>query len=381
MTYVILVVVAGMSAVIYFLRTKNIHIWIAGYLRSLFRTGSSKQPVHIMFCFVDHYEPRWHKATLEQERDRVDKWVELYPKLVSSHKDADGAHPKHTFFYPEEEYREEHIDKLMSLCRQGYGEIEIHLHHDADTSAGFREKIARFRDLLVNKHGCLSTDKRTGETTFSFIHGDWALDNSHPDGSNCGVNDELIILREEGCYADFTLPSAPHPAQTRTINSIYMATDDPGKPKSHDTGVRLSTKYKAGGDLLIIQGPLTLNWSDRKWGLLPRIENSDIRKKQPPTPKRIDLWIEQNICIEGREDWIFVKIHTHGTQESDIDSLLGRPVDEMFSYLESHYNDGVNHVLHYVSAREMANIVRAAEDGLSGNPNQYRDYIYTNNIH
>ena len=30
--------------------------------------------------------------------------------------------------------------------------------------------------------------------------------------------------------------------------------------------------------------------------------------------------------------------------------------------------------LHYVTAREMANIVRAAEDGATGNPHAYRDY-------
>jgi hypothetical protein len=30
--------------------------------------------------------------------------------------------------------------------------------------------------------------------------------------------------------------------------------------------------------------------------------------------------------------------------------------------------------LHYVTAREMVNIVRAAEDGAHGNPGAYRDY-------
>ena len=77
----------------------------------------------------------------------------------------------------------------------------------------------------------------TGEVKYGFIHGNWALDNSLPDGKHCGVNNELDVLRETGCYADFTLPSAPSPAQTRTINRIYYAIDDPLRPKSHDTGV------------------------------------------------------------------------------------------------------------------------------------------------
>jgi hypothetical protein len=47
----------------------------------------------------------------------------------------------------------------------------------------------------------------------------------------------------------------------------------------------------------------------------------------------------------------------------------------MFDYLERSYNDGTAYVLHYVSAREMFNIVRAAEDGQNGNPGDYRDYV------
>jgi len=43
--------------------------------------------------------------------------------------------------------------------------------------------------------------------------------------------------------------------------------------------------------------------------------------------------------------------------------------------LEIKYNDGQNYVLHYVTAREAYNIVKAAEYGLEGNPNQFRDFI------
>ncbi len=57
-----------------------------------------------------------------------------------------------------------------------------------------------------------------------------------------------------------------------------------------------------------------------------------------------------------------------------MDTLLDAPVDSMFEYLESRYNDGENYVLHYVSAREMYNIAKAAEAGETGNPHNYRDY-------
>ena len=47
----------------------------------------------------------------------------------------------------------------------------------------------------------------------------------------------------------------------------------------------------------------------------------------------------------------------------------------MFDYLEAKYNDGEKYRLHYVTAREAFNIVRAAEDGKSGNPGDFRDYV------
>lgn len=57
-----------------------------------------------------------------------------------------------------------------------------------------------------------------------------------------------------------------------------------------------------------------------------------------------------------------------------MDTLLGEAADAMHTHLERAYNDGARHVLHYVTAREMYNIIRAAEAGLCGNPGDYRDF-------
>lgn len=367
------------AAVVFWeIRKKNLMVWLGSYIRQDWRapadSAPSQGPKHVMFCFVDHYEPMWLKPTYEVECQRVARWRQDYPKLCAKHRDADGRPPVHSFFYPEEEYRPEHMNALVEMCRMGLGEIDIHLHHHDDTEAGLREKLQRFTRLLVKDHGALPVDAK-GNPMWTFIHGNWALDNSHPDGTCCGVNNELIVLREEGCYADFTFPAAPDPCQTSTINKIYYAKDDPHKPKSHDTGVRVKVGGQASGDLMIIQGPLGFRSKSRKFGVLPRIENADVRTSIPPTPDRIDAWVETGIHVEGRPEWIFIKVHTHGTQERDINTLLGDPMDKAFSYLESKYNDGVNWQLHYVSARETYNIIKAAEAGLSGNPNQYRDHI------
>jgi len=355
---------------------RRVHTWLPGLLKSYFqRPGLDKRPVHLMFCFVDHFEPKWGGADYETERARVRKWCERYPQVCDGHEDSDGMPPRHTFFFPEEEYRHEHLQDLAELCRAGYGEIEIHLHHDNDSADGLRQKLRRFVNVLSDEFGAIPRCAETGRLQWAFIHGNWALDNSRPDGRWCGVNDELTVLAEEGCYADFTLPSAPDATQTRTVNSIYYALDDPERPKSHDSGVPVRVNGEASGDLMIIQGPLGLNWSWRKFGVLPRIENSDIRKNCPPRPDRTDIWVRSAIHVKGRPDWLFVKIHTHGTQEADIDTLLGDPVSAMFDDLEKRYNDGTSFALHYVTARELYNIVKAAEAGETGNPGQYRNYV------
>ena len=49
------------------------------------------------------------------------------------------------FFFPIEEYEPEYLDALAELCRAGFGEVEIHLHHDHDTPGTLRAKLARIQ--------------------------------------------------------------------------------------------------------------------------------------------------------------------------------------------------------------------------------------------
>ncbi|TCV97612.1 hypothetical protein EC912_101629 [Luteibacter rhizovicinus] len=370
---VLVLVLTGIAAVAYAIRARNMQTWLWGYLTRR-RPRAAGGPIHVMFCFVDHFEPAWGKVDLSTQRARVDRWCADYRRLADRHRDADGRPPQHTFFYPEEEYLDEHLTKLAALCAEGYGEIEIHLHHDNDTPDNFRTTIDRFNRLLHERHGALPVDPETGQLRFGFIHGNWSLDNSRADGRWCGINNELILLRELGCYADFTLPSAPSDTQTSTSNAIYYATDDPHRCKSHDKGVPVRVGGNASGDLMIVQGPLGLNWRERRMGIVPRIENSDVRKACPPTPVRVDAWVDTGIHVEGRPEWVFIKVHTHGTQERDMDTLLGDAAHVMHDHLEQAYNDGDRYVLHYVTSREMYNIIKAAEAGETGNPDAWRDY-------
>jgi hypothetical protein len=80
--------------------------------------------------------------------------------------------------------------------------------------------------------------------------------------------------------------------------------------------------------------------------------------------------------VEGRPEWRFIKIHTHGASNKvDADEILGPELDQALSYMEKAYNDGAHYVLHYVTAREAFNLARAAVDGKQGDPRQYYDYL------
>jgi hypothetical protein len=358
---------------------KHAHIWLPSYLADSLKgkpTLPKNQPVHIMFAIVDHFEPLWNNPTPEQEQERVNAWIKGYPQAMDGHVDGDGVCPQYTWFYPFDEYRAWHMEELSKLCSRGYGEVELHLHHDNDTSQGLREKMENAKRVF-SEHGALITSGDNPQSVYGFIHGNWSLDNSRKDGRWCGVNNELRILSETGCYADFTMPSAPSDTQTRKINSIYYALDDPEMPKSHDTGTDVEVNREPSGDLMIIQGPLCFNWKRKKFFILPRIENGNITADNPPTPERVDLWIRQHIHVKGRPDWIFVKVYTHGAQDRNYRGLLGNDgyLNKLYSYLEDRYNDGKRYKLHYVTAREMYNIIKAAEAGEKGDLNSYRDYM------
>jgi hypothetical protein len=353
-------------------------IWLPGYLRRTARrrslNGSGLR--HLLFCFVDHYEPHVGRVDDRTARRRLDAWLEQYPGIADRHADSGGGRPTHSFFYPYDEMEPGELRDLAAFCASGYGELEIHLHHQDDTSATLRAKlraaIDRWREV-----GALGSWPGTERPVFGFIHGNWALDNSRiEDGRNyCGVNDELTVLAEEGCYADFTFPALWHMCQPHQANSIFYAADDPRRPKSYDRGVEVRVGGQPSGQLMIVQGPLCL--CRRPGRFLPRPEDGDVTGPNPAAPERVDAWVRTGIHVSGRPEWIIVKVHTHGAADRNLTSLLGGGFDALFSDLEHRYNDGRRWRLHYVTARELYNIIKAAEAGRTGDPSDYRDFAIT----
>jgi hypothetical protein len=356
-----------------FIPHKNAHRWLAGYLTHVARGFSRRRergPTHLLLAICDHYEPLWGGAPLARGSERVRRWVEGYPRLASDFRDADGRPPRHTFFFPGEQYQPEYLDALGRLVGAGLGEVEVHLHHDGDDEKKLTDDLERtLRDY--SEHGHLSRDGG-GRLRYAFIHGNWCLANSRRDGRWCGVDSELDVLFRTGCYADFTFPSAPDESQPPIVNQIYWPTGDPKRARSHEKGVRARVGTLMRDRILLIQGPLAIARRGRGWS--PRLEASALTANDPPTGRRFETWISQRIQVEGRPDWIFVKVHTHGAPEAQADSLLGEAGRAFHRALADGFNDGERFVLHYVTAREMFNIAVAGMRGERGNPAEFRDH-------
>lgn len=374
---IMLVVFVGvLLGVVLLIRSRNLQYWLSSYVRQCAtRRREQGGDLNVYVCFADHFEPYGGGSDVERARRKVAQWAERYPELASRHVDSFGGHPKHSFFYPIEEYDASILDQLADLERRGFAGVEVHYHHDHDTAANLAAELRRFSKTLRDRHGLLRADGDV-DPAYCFIHGNWALDNSRPDGRWCGVDNELSVLVATGCRADLTMPSAPSDTQTRKINSIYAARGREGKRKSHDTGrdIRVG-EWLESDELLMIQGPLALNWSNRKAGIMPKIENGEISSDAPPSEDRVSLWLEFAASVAGAEQHLFVKLHTHGAEDDTMQMLLDSGFEALWQLLERSVRDKPGLKLRYVTAWEMFTTIRdlaCTKKGSSHDANQPR---------
>jgi hypothetical protein len=373
---------AGALAGAWHIRRRHMHRWLPAYLRTLprHRLPREDEDIHVLICFADHFEPKADGADHDQALRRIETWVREFPRQFGRFRDSDGRAPRYTFFFPIEEYEPDYLDRLAALCRAGFGEVEVHLHHDHDTPDNLRRQLLAFKETLAHRHGLLARRRDTGEIAYGFIHGNWALCNALPGGRHCGVNNELDILRETGCYADFTYPSAPHGTQPPTINALYYACNRPGRSRSHEIGRRVGTGPQPPDSLLLVQGPLVLDWRHRKLGLLPGTENGCLQASQAPEIARLSSWLRARVQVPARPDWFFVKLHAHGAEEQAHESLLGPPMVRFHEDLVRRARENSHFHFHYVTAREVCNLIKAAEVGFTGSVEAARDYMFVSNL-
>jgi hypothetical protein len=344
----------------------------------------ARGPVHIIMALADHFEPaidpedgQKRVPRLEQER-RLESWAREYPKVIDGLRDHDGRPFVHTYFYPAEQYDQGLVEMLADHCHAGWGEVEIHLHHGIphpDTAENTRRLLSEFRDTLALRHRCLALEAGSQEPRYAFVHGNFALANSAR-GRFCGVDSEMQILAETGCYADLTMPSAMwHPAQIGKTNSVYECALPLDQVAPHRRGDDLEVGRAPKVLPLIVQGPLVADIRRTLQSKRPILENGAFTGTNIPTMHRFSLWKQAQISVLGRPDWLFVKLFCHSMNPTQRDAVIG---DSFRKFLSTLVGGAAarKEMLHFVAAREMANILLAACDGRQGNPGDYRDYRF-----
>ena len=308
---------------------------------------------------VDHHEPGPGERGIRISNE----WCEKYNSNIEGIKDDFGNPVQYSWFYPYDHLNSQVLFNLNELVFAGLGEVEFHWHLLNETNETFPLKL---KDAVewFNSHGCMLSTGLTPEPHFAYVAGNWALDNGSGKSYQCGVNRQLDILREYGCYADMTFSTLGTQAQPSKINSIYYAKDT-DEPKSYNIGVDAEVG-SPNSDFMIFEGPICIDWHDRIF------ECAGFESTSPFKRHRVKLWLKYAPIVKGRPDWLFLKVYTHGAQSRDV--IISEQFRDMcFELKKVCHEYGLS--LHFVTAREAFNIVKAAEQGHDGNPELYRDYI------
>ena len=319
---------------------------------------------HLIFVMVDHYE---HGGPRDKERGTRENaiWCDKFMEISDRHLDDYGNNFRYTWFYPFDHHNGEIMERLSSMAHGGYGEVELHWHIGSKSVVNRDNFSAKLSEAIewFQSFGALITAEDS-KTAFAYVAGVWDLDAGRGGSETHGITDQIEKLVDQGCYADFTFSTIGSPAQPSTVNSLYYVTDDPEQAKSYDTGQPSQVGTNVDNQLLIFQGPSAISW-------LGYLEYGAIEDDPRFEPHRVPKWIDANIHVHGRPEWIFVKVYSHGAQSQDV--VLAHDMDRMLASLREHCQQrGIK--LHFMTAREAFNVIKSAEDGNQGNPEDYRDY-------
>lgn len=357
--------------------------WLARYpfaRANSFLQANAGETKHVIFTVANHFEPSWSENGLldmDTQRRRLDEYCKVARKTGEAVLGADKTKFRHTNFFPAEQYDRRILDVLAAMQAEGLGEVEVHLHHGVekpDTAENLRKTLIEFRDCLAEDHKLLSRFADDAQPKYAFVHGNLALGNSH-DGKFCGVDNELRILQETGCYLDLTLPSAPDKSQVSMLNQIYECGLPLDEKIPHRTGKRVRVFGNQPQLPLILTGPLIFNWTRRIKGLpFPKLDDGALTANQPLDAARFRRWLSANVTIKNRPDWIFIKLYCHGFFDRDLSSSIGEKARRFFSEMIEYGEKTDEYKIYFASAREVFNMVSAAIDGKTGRPGEYRNY-------
>lgn len=351
--------IAMVGLAVYRIRRWKAAGWLESYLLEPKEVPDCAEPLDVCVLFCDHFELEHGGAAVRDQIARARRWQELYSSACVGHEDSDGYRPKHTWFVPLLLTAAELRPIMSEWAGRGFGEIEYHSHHPVSAgSEQFRSEVSYAKRILAGM-GALPDER------YGFVHGMFALAASNP--KYCTIRDELSILEDTGCYADFTFPSLGTLSQPRMSNRIFYPEVN-GGPKPYDSGKPVCVGEKGNG-LMLIQGPL---WCGVGWRSL---DDANVSANELPYSSRVSNWMEANVHVEGQPNWVFIALHGHTAIEKNQDALWGNGgMPGLWGELEREAEMKGNR-LHYITARESYNIIKAAEDGCTGNAGDYRNYL------
>src|SRR5688572_21657935 len=107
---------------------KALDLWLPAWLLREKPAARLSGTRHVMIAVCDHFEPL-HGVGKTEALARVKTWHQGFSNLAAEFRDGDGQPPKHTFFYPIEQYDADIVGSIAELCSATGSEAEIHLHH------------------------------------------------------------------------------------------------------------------------------------------------------------------------------------------------------------------------------------------------------------
>ena len=126
---------------------------------------------------------------------------------------------------------------------------------------------------------------------------------------------------------------------------------------------------------LIVQGPLVTNFAGSFQSKKLLLETGAITGPNPPSLHRLSLWKQARVQVHGRPDWLFLKLHCHSMDPTQKSAVIGASFRKFLQELVAGARER-KETLHFVTAREMTNIILAACEGREGSPGQYREHRF-----
>jgi len=298
------------------------------------------------------------------------RWFGEYAGLREGSPRISSFSLKHTFFLSPGEASAPWVPELAALCRAAECEIELASPRDTKSANQRRDLMEAGKETLAQS-GWLGRDP-SGSARFCFVH--------RAEGSSAfGLEDQAGMLRDAGCAASFPFDLRPGMLPEEFENSlVYFHESEAAGPRQGLRRVRAERETR-GSDragLLVVPPPFCPESSRKTFGFRPEIDQGEIGAAAFPTADRLHRWLECRMTVEARPNWLFVVLHIDGFAPENAGMLFGEPMREFTRKLRSMAARDRTLCFHGVAARELVNILHAAEAGHSGDPRRFRDFRY-----